>query len=156
MPALGDHPLPEVDRVLAEPKLAILDARESSAQSALVSPISLRDQVFGVLGLHQLDPDQPWTEDQIELVAAIADQMGLMIENSRLFEEAQSRAGRERQHRTFSAMLRRIWSALGCGGRHGETAVRALANDLSPRRLRLLCPGRAFPRELIWALRYAR
>jgi GAF domain-containing protein len=104
--ALGDRPLPEVDHVLADPKLTILDQGEASAHSALVSPISLRDQVLGVLGLHRVDPDQPWTEDQIELVAAISNQMGLIIENSRLFEEAQLRAGRERRVREITARMR--------------------------------------------------
>ena len=98
--------LPEVERVLAQPELMILEEGEASAPSALVSPISLRDQVLGVLGLHRESADEPWTDDQIELIAAISEQMGLIIENSRLFAEARARATRERQAREITARMR--------------------------------------------------
>ena len=104
--ALGDQLLPEVDRVLAEPRLTVLGQGDPSSPSSLVSPISLREQVLGALGLHRVDGDEPWTEDEIALVAAISEQMGLTIENSRLFADAQSRAVRERQTREITARMR--------------------------------------------------
>jgi GAF domain-containing protein len=104
--SLGSGMLPEVERVLAQPELMILEEGEASAPSALVSPISLRDQVLGVLGLHRESADEPWTDDQIELIAAISEQMGLIIENSRLFTEARARATRERQAREITARMR--------------------------------------------------
>lgn len=104
--SLGDQALPEVERVLAEPRLTVLTSEEASAPSALVLPISLREQVLGVLGLHRVDSEDPWTDDQIELLSAISEQMGLIIENSRLFAEAQSRAARERRAREITARMR--------------------------------------------------
>ena len=104
--SLGGRMLPEVERVLAQPELMILKEGEASAPSALVSPISLRDQVLGVLGLHRETADEPWTDDQVELIAAISEQMGLIIENSRLFAEARARATRERQAREITARMR--------------------------------------------------
>jgi GAF domain-containing protein len=106
VPSLEDRSLPEVQRVLADPRLTILDSEAAAARSALVSPIRLREQVYGVLGFHQEEGDQPWTEDQIALVTAISDQMGLILENSRLFEEAQLRAARERRAREVTARMR--------------------------------------------------
>jgi GAF domain-containing protein len=103
---LGHGPLPEVERVLAHPRLVMLGGGDASAPSALLVPIALREQVLGVLGLHRLDADQPWTEEQKELLAAVSEQMGLIIENSRLFAEARSRAARERRARQIVAHLR--------------------------------------------------
>ena len=103
---LGDGPLPEVERLLADPRLAMLGGGDASAPSALLVPIALREHVLGVFGLHRLDADQPWTEEQMELLAAVSEQMGLIIENSRLFAEARSRAARERRARQIVARLR--------------------------------------------------
>ena len=100
---LGDGPLPEVERVLADPSLAMLGGDDASS---LLVPIALREHVLGVLGLRRLDADQPWTEEHMDLLAAVSEQMGLIIENSRLFAEARSRAARERRARQIVARLR--------------------------------------------------
>jgi GAF domain-containing protein len=85
---------------------APLDASEASDTPAVLVPISLRERVLGVLGLHLQGSDAPWTDEQMELLKAVSEQMGLMIENSRLFAEARSRAARERQVREIVARLR--------------------------------------------------
>ncbi len=100
---LGEGPLPEVERVLADPRLV---AVKEGDVSALLVPIVLRDEVLGVFGLHRPGSDEPWTEEQIELLAAISEQMGLTIENARLFAEARARAVRERRVRQAVARLR--------------------------------------------------
>jgi GAF domain-containing protein len=102
---LVNRHLPEVERALADPQLAILDAAESAAQSALVVPISLRDQVIGVLGLHEVD-GRIWTQEDIDIVTGVVEQMGLLLDNARLFEETRSRAGQERKVREISAQMR--------------------------------------------------
>jgi two-component system NtrC family sensor kinase len=125
--ALGDQALPEVDRVLVEPRVTVFEDGEASAPSVLASPISLREQVLGVLGLHRSQADEPWTEEQIELVEAICEQMGLIIENSRLFAEAQSRAARERRAREITARMRQsldVETVL-------QTAVREMGESLN-------------------------
>jgi GAF domain-containing protein len=124
--ALGNQALPEVDRVLNEPRITVFERGEASAPSVLASPISLREQVLGVLGLHRSDTDEPWTEEQVELVEAISEQMGLIIENSRLFAEAQSRAARERRAREITARMRQsldVETVL-------QTAVREMGESL--------------------------
>lgn len=100
---LGEGPMPEVERVLTDPRLVALEEGEVSA---LLVPIVQREHVLGVLGLHRLHADQPWAADQIELLAAISEQMGLTIENARLFAEARSRAAQERRIRQVVARLR--------------------------------------------------
>jgi len=93
--------LPAGEEMLASP-----DASEASDAPAVLVPIALRERVLGVLGLHLQGSDVPWTDEQMELLTAVSEQMGLMIENSRLFAEARSRAARERQVREIVARLR--------------------------------------------------
>jgi GAF domain-containing protein len=62
--------------------------------------------MLGVLGLHRLDADKEWTEEQMEVLAAVSEQMGLVIENSRLFTQARSRAAMERRASEIIARLR--------------------------------------------------
>jgi GAF domain-containing protein len=101
---LGEGPLPGLERVFTDPRLV---AVSESNVSGLLIPIVLREQVLGVLGLHQLDAEHPWTEEEMALLAAVSEQMGLTLENARLFAEARSRAALERRARQVVARLRR-------------------------------------------------
>ncbi len=93
---IGEKPLPEADLVfqqkqtLALPQLPGGDG--GTAQAALVAPIKLRDQVIGVLDLRETEQARQWTEDEIALADAVANQVALAVENARLFEEATTRA----------------------------------------------------------------
>lgn len=131
MPALEDVSLPEVERVLHEPQLTVLSgpAVLDGTHSALVSPISLREQILGVLGFHHAEEGQTWTADQIELVEAITEQMGLIIENARLFADAQFRAARERRAREITARMRESLDVEGVL----QTTVREMGETLQLR-----------------------
>jgi GAF domain-containing protein/HAMP domain-containing protein len=89
--------LPKVRQVMEEERTVVLpgsgDGEEepAPAQSALVTPITLRGQIIGALGLQETEGARQWTADEIALVEAVADQMALAIENARLFAEAQRR-----------------------------------------------------------------
>ncbi|MGD8820125.1 MAG: GAF domain-containing protein, partial [Anaerolineae bacterium] len=63
-----------------------------SRRASLAAPIKYRDQVIGALNLIEEDRERRWTADDIALVEAISDQLGLALENARLFTEAQRRA----------------------------------------------------------------
>ncbi len=65
-------------------------------RSILAAPLRLRDQTIGALSLEEEGADRTWTEDEIELVEEVSEQIALALENARLFEEAQERAVRER------------------------------------------------------------
>jgi GAF domain-containing protein/HAMP domain-containing protein len=94
---LGDAMLPEVQQVMAQQRTVALSGPgdggggKKQAQPALVTPITLRGQVIGALGLQEAEGTRQWTADEIALVEAVADQMALAIENARLFEETQRR-----------------------------------------------------------------
>ncbi|HSR34148.1 MAG TPA: GAF domain-containing protein [Anaerolineae bacterium] len=63
-----------------------------SPGTALAAPIRYRDQVIGVLDLIETGDFRQWTEDELALVQAVSDQVGLALENARLFADTQRRA----------------------------------------------------------------
>lgn len=79
-----------------------------AAPIALATPLKLRDEVIGVLGLHAEDAQRSWTEDEIALIEAVSEQMSLAIENARLFEESQRSAWRDQ---VVSETTAKVWSA---------------------------------------------
>ncbi|MBN1178753.1 MAG: GAF domain-containing protein [Anaerolineae bacterium] len=64
-------------------------------RDALVVPIDLHGEIIGILGLHD-ETGRQWSSEEIELVEAVAVQMGLAMENARLLEATRSRATRDR------------------------------------------------------------
>mgnify|MGYP001191473385 FL=1 len=68
------------------------DGDNGQHEAALASPIKYRDEVIGVLDLLETDEPREWTEDEVALVQAISDQVGLALENARLFADTQRRA----------------------------------------------------------------
>jgi len=76
--------------------------------TGLVSPIKIRDQVIGVLGLGNIELDRAWSKSQVELVETVADQVAQALEMARLFEEARRSAEREQLISRVSARLRAV------------------------------------------------
>jgi GAF domain-containing protein len=80
----------------------------SSSPLALATPLKLRDEVIGVLGLHAADSQRSWTEDEIALIESVSEQMALAIENARLFEDSQRSAWRDQ---VVSETTAKVWSS---------------------------------------------
>jgi GAF domain-containing protein/HAMP domain-containing protein len=91
VPAVGDAPLPEIDQVLRRGEVVIAadDGSGLTARSALAVPIKLRDQIIGVIDLHETDDDRRWTDDDVAVMLAVADQAALSLENARLLDETE-------------------------------------------------------------------
>lgn len=81
-------------------------ADDGGKPPALVVPIALRDEIIGALGLQEAGSERIWTDDEIALIEAVADQMALAIENARLIEDTRRRADRERLLAEISAHVR--------------------------------------------------
>jgi GAF domain-containing protein/HAMP domain-containing protein len=81
---------------------------KAKIQRALATPLRLRDQTIGVLGIHTDDPKRQWSQDEIALVEAVSEQMSLAIENARLFEETGRRASRER---VIAGVTQQVWAS---------------------------------------------
>jgi GAF domain-containing protein len=81
---------------------------DKDRSTGLVTPIRIRGEAIGALGLHKADLDGGWSKDQVELVETVADQIAQALEAARLFEEAQRRAEREQLIGEVGAKLRAV------------------------------------------------
>jgi len=77
------------------------------------------NQVIGVIGLEQEDPEHTWTNEEVSIVKAAASRAGITLENARLLEESQRRAVKER---TLFDATARIGSSLNIGNILNTTA----------------------------------
>jgi GAF domain-containing protein len=68
----------------------------------------LRDEIIGVLGIHDDNPDRRWTEEEVALIEAVSQQMTLAIENARLFEHTQRDAWR---NQAISETTAEVWAS---------------------------------------------
>lgn len=73
---------------------------------AVVSAITLRNQVIGTLQIHPSIKNQNWTQDDLAIVEAVIDQLAQTAENLRLFDETNERASREQAIREITDKLR--------------------------------------------------
>ncbi len=71
----------------------------------LTLPVSLGDQILGSIQVHK-DQAEEWTAEEIALMGTLADQLGLALENARLFADSQRRAAREQLISQAASRLR--------------------------------------------------
>lgn len=72
----------------------------------IIAPITVRGQWIGSLQLGEGQQSRPWSEEDLHLIRAVADQVGQALENSRLLEETQRRAEREHLVSEITTKLR--------------------------------------------------
>lgn len=75
-------------------------------RSALLVPISIRDQHIGIINLHKEDQDHEWTEQEVRFIEAISQQLGVILESARLYQDTQRLAYRERMASEVSSRIR--------------------------------------------------
>jgi len=80
----------------------------SKMGAALATPLKLRDEVIGVLGIHDENADRRWSEEELALIEAVSEQMSLAIENARLFETTQRDAWRNQM---VSETTAHVWAS---------------------------------------------
>lgn len=81
------------DGIKSEP---LKETRLSKAENDSLSiPVQLRGQTIGRLKLSASDPSRQWTDDELIMISATAERVGLALEGARLLDEAQKRATRE-------------------------------------------------------------
>ncbi len=83
-------------RLAAGNSLPAVDDQRREVKSTLIAPLTVRNEVIGVLGLQDLD-ERDWSPEEIGLVEAIAEQIAQAAENIRLIDETQQRAAREKR-----------------------------------------------------------
>jgi diguanylate cyclase (GGDEF)-like protein len=65
-------------------------AQEYGLQSLLITPLFYQKIYLGGISIYQLDHERQWTENELSLVKAIADQCAIAIHQSALYENAQA------------------------------------------------------------------
>jgi GAF domain-containing protein len=105
---LGDNLPPEVSQAVANRQVVatsgLVDHQQNGDQSLakeagsnLIVPLTIRNEIIGVLGLQDLDQTRHWSPEEIALVQAIGDQLAQAAENLRLIDATQQRAAREQR-----------------------------------------------------------
>jgi GAF domain-containing protein/HAMP domain-containing protein len=68
------------------------DKTVPGSRSVLIAPLIMYDQLIGVLGVEEDNPDRLWSSEEIALLEAISNQVSLTLDNARLVEETQLRS----------------------------------------------------------------
>jgi GAF domain-containing protein/HAMP domain-containing protein len=68
---------------------------DGSVRAAAV-PIKVRGHVIGVIDALRTESEGEWTQDQVDLLEVLAEQLGLALESARLYRDTQLLATRER------------------------------------------------------------
>ena len=90
--------------VRGDPRLAVPQFAEEGVQAMALVPMRARGRVVGILGVMHYAP-HTFSSDSIEFLKALADQIGVAIDNARLYEA-------EYMRRRTSEVLREISGAL--------------------------------------------
>jgi GAF domain-containing protein len=90
-----------------ELSIAIQTGQIIQAESnSLAVPIKLRDNVIGAFRCQKSTSQGDWTQEEIELLQSITDQVSIALEAARLYEDTQRRAERERLTGEITARMR--------------------------------------------------
>ena len=117
-----------------------------AAESVLLVPLILREQLIGVIGIEQDLPDHIWTANELAIAQAAANQVSLTLENARLLEETRQRAERERIAGQITARLRESNDPQQIL----QTAVSELKQALRAQKVQvLIAPRRSKVRETV-------
>ena len=89
------YSIPDVERAKSPPCL-IRFLRQFSVKSKLVVPILLKEELWGLLIIHQCSHPRQWSGFEIELLQQLADQVGIALAQGQLLEALRESEGRFR------------------------------------------------------------
>jgi GAF domain-containing protein len=123
----GELPIPALDAALERGE-TIAIAEPETMEAVLATPLKLRDQVIGALGIQETGGAREWSPNEIALVEAVSEQVALALESARLFSETQKSAQQMQalyetsrvlassleEETLMRAILEAVYRALGC------------------------------------------
>jgi GAF domain-containing protein len=74
--------------------------------NSVAIPIKIRDNVIGAFRCQKNTTQGDWTQEEIEILQSITDQVSIALEAARLYEDTQRRAERERLTGEITARMR--------------------------------------------------
>ncbi|GIV66199.1 MAG: GAF domain-containing protein [Chloroflexota bacterium] len=96
----------EISAALLSGDIVIQPAKEN-LPATLAVPVRLRGETVGVIHIEDDQiADRVWSEEEIRSIQAVADQVGLALENARLLEKTIRRAERERRVLEITSKIR--------------------------------------------------
>lgn len=94
---LSQGELVMVNAVDYVPKMEVrVLAAQHRIHAFLIVSLMYQQEFLGALSLYQCDRDRTWTEDEVSLVKAIADQCAIAIQQAQLFHQVHQQAQTER------------------------------------------------------------
>ncbi len=102
----GDLWHPEMEQALQLRETIQNAGGDAGERHALAVPIKVRDAVIGVIDFSKPDADSVWTAEEIALVEALTEQLGVALERARLYEDTRRRAAREQMSAQVAARMR--------------------------------------------------
>jgi GAF domain-containing protein len=92
---------------VADKQAGVGKAGDGAGGPILALPLKVREDVIGALSFHKDSADIAWTDDEMELLHRLVDQLGATLESAQLFQETQRRAAREQAIRYVTEGMRR-------------------------------------------------
>jgi GAF domain-containing protein/HAMP domain-containing protein len=75
-------------------------------KDTLAIPIRLRDVEIGTINIRPNSDGRTWSTEEVNIVQAVTERLGLALDNARLFEETSARASRERTVSDITSKIR--------------------------------------------------
>jgi GAF domain-containing protein/HAMP domain-containing protein len=99
---------PDVTSALTtgKPYFETQDLEDSNSRAVMAIPIQLRGETIGVIRVQDQGVDRSWSSDEIVAVQDVAQQVGVALENARLFEKTVQRAEREKKVLEITGLIR--------------------------------------------------
>jgi PAS domain S-box-containing protein len=94
---------PEIAQALEQ---QVLVTSQSEQRAVTVAPLSVRGEPIGALGVYD-DPVQPLSQEDLQLIKAVSEQVALALESARLFDQTQMALADTRALFRFSDLVSR-------------------------------------------------
>ena len=99
-----------------------ISIRSDSDGNSVAIPLKIGDQTIGAVHLAKEETGGRWTTEEIDILEVMTDQLGVALENARLYQQTQTRATREQLIGEIGAGLRQSLDV--------ETVLRTAAQEV--------------------------
>jgi GAF domain-containing protein/HAMP domain-containing protein len=101
------EPLPQTLTLYGDEPLVLKEQLpDQTTRTILAVPISVRGEIIGVIRVEDSAERQSWSEDELQAVREVAQQVGIALEAARLLERTVQRAEREKKVLEITGKIR--------------------------------------------------